>query len=164
MASTVLTLQKTAVPENTITAMSHNSTMTAKDIQSIIKEQAGDAVWDFIAPLLEETTDKTLLMATSTRFNILNQKPLAHDTLINLKRVNDVRYLNKFFEAINALLPEGGLYINSVQTYKIRKDRILNRFPIGINWFIYFFDVLFKRVFPKLPITKKDLFLCYSGK
>ena len=163
MASTVLTLQKTAVSENTIAAMPHNSTMTAKDIQGIIKEQAGDAVWDFISPILEESVEKTLLMATSTRFNILNQKPLSHNTLINLKRVNDVRYLNKFFEAINGLLPDSGLYINSVQTYKIRKDRILNRFPVGINWIIYFFDVLFKRVFPKLPVTKKIYFYVTQG-
>jgi len=164
MASTVLSVQTTTVFENDKTTIVPNKLqMTSTDLQGIIKEQAGTAVWDFIAPLLEESTKKTVLMATSTRFNILNQKPLAHDTLINLKRVNDVRYLNKFFEAINSILPEGGLYINSVQTYKIRKDRILNRFPVGINWFIYFFDVLFKRVFPKLPVTKKIYFYMTQG-
>lgn len=137
--------------------------MTSKDFQGIIKEQAGEDVWEFISPLLQESTGKTLLLATSTVFNILNQEPLAHDTLINLKRVNDVRYLNKFFEAVNGNLPNGGLYINSVQTYTIRKDRILKRFPMGINWIIYSFDVLFKRVFPKLPVTKKIYFYMTQG-
>lgn len=164
MASTVLSVQTASVLENdNIASVPNNKQMTSKDLQGIIKEQAGDAVWDFISPLLENSTEKTLLMATSTRFNILNQKPLAHDTLINLKRVNDVRYLNKFFESINDLLPEGGLYINSVQTYKIRKERILKHFPVVINWFIYSFDVLFKRVFPKLPITKKIYFYVTQG-
>ncbi|MCK9451402.1 MAG: sugar transferase [Bacteroidales bacterium] len=164
MASTLIATQATSIRENDKLPTETISTqMTSKDLQGIIKEQAGNAVWDFIKPLLQESSDKTLLMATSTRFNILNQKPLAHDTLINLKRVNDVRYLNKFFEAINALLSEGGLYINSVQTYKIRKNRILSRFPIGINWFIYSFDVLFKRVFPKLPLTKKLYFYVTQG-
>ncbi|MDY0077668.1 MAG: sugar transferase [Bacteroidales bacterium] len=164
MASTVLGVQTTAVLENeNIAGIPNYPQIKSSELQGIIKEQAGDMVWEFIAPLLQQSTDKTLLMATSTRFNILNQKPLAHDTLINLKRVNDVRYLNKFFEAINSILPEGGLYINSVQTYKIRKDRILTRFPIGINWFLYFFDVLFKRVFPKLPFTKKIYFYVTQG-
>jgi len=165
MASTVLTLQLSPDLENnvTLTNMKKSDSPNMTDLQRIIIEQSGTVVWEFIAPLLKESQGDTLLMATSTRFNMLNQKPLAHQNLINLKRINDVRYLNKFFEAINMLLPEGGLYINSVETYKIRKERILNRFPVVLNWFIYFFDVLFRRVFPKLPLTKKLYFYMTQG-
>jgi lipopolysaccharide/colanic/teichoic acid biosynthesis glycosyltransferase len=161
MAYTVLSIQGTTELSEYETL--REELMTTQDIKSIIIEQAGPEVWAFVAPQLASNPEQALLMATSTRFNIVNQKPFVHQQLINLKRINDVRYLNKFFEAINGILPEGGIYINSVETYKIRKDRILNRFPIVINWIIYFIDVLFRRVFPKLPITKKLYFYMTQG-
>lgn len=165
MESIMLTLEMAPELESELISASNNRPVTrSKGIKDIVIEETGSDVWEFISPILEASTDSAYLVATSTRFNILNIKPKDNDTVINLKRVNDVRYLNKFFEAINSILPEGGLYINSVETYSIRKERILKRFPIGINWFIYFFDVLFKRVFPKLQITKRIYFYLTQGR
>ncbi len=165
MASTTINLQFTSELETTLSPTTNTGQEGTKtdDLQEIIIEQAGPEVWKFVSPLLDENSGSTLLMATSTRFNVLNQKALKHQNLINLKRINDVRYLNKFFESINTLLPEGGLYVNSVETYRIRKERIIERFPIGINWILYFFDFLFRRVFPKLPLTKKVYFYMTQG-
>lgn len=136
---------------------------THKLIREIIIENYDKVVWDFVAPHLLEQPDENLVLATSTIFNIANQKRNHYKTLINLKRINDVRYLNKFFEAINAILPDGGIYINSVESYRIRKKRILEKYPWGINWFLYSFDVLFRRVFPKLPVTKQLYFYLTQG-
>lgn len=138
-------------------------TMTSKRISEIIIEQSGKEVWDFISPHLSKEPSENLLLATSTRFNILNQPTDTFKKVINVKRINDVRYLNKFFEAINEILPDGGIYINSVETYKTRKDRILKKYPCCINWIIYTIDVILKRVFPKLPLTKKIYFLATQG-
>ncbi|MDP3462565.1 MAG: sugar transferase [Bacteroidales bacterium] len=132
-------------------------------MEKLIVEHAGQKVWDFVRDYVPSDKSKVLFVATSTRFNILNQPEVSFHALINIKRINDVRYLNKFFEAINARLTDGGIYISSVETYRIRKARILARFPWGINWIMYFFDVLFRRVFPKLPITKKLYFYMTQG-
>src|SRR5690554_6948181 len=115
MASTAINLQFTSDLEPTLSPTTNTGQEGKKinDLQEIIIEQAGPEVWKFISPLLDENRGSTLLMATSTRFNVLNQKALQYQNLINLKRINDVRYLNKFFESINILLPEGGLYVNS---------------------------------------------------
>lgn len=131
--------------------------------QQIITQHAGKEVYDFVSQHLDTDSTKTLLLATTTAFNILNQEPENFNVLINLKRINDVRYLNKFFEAINSILPMGGIYINSVETYRIRKQRILERFPFGIKWIVYSFDVLFRRVFPKLKFTKRLYFYMTQG-
>lgn len=134
-----------------------------KNFQQIVKEQAGDEVSQFVFSHLDPRPSKNLFIATSTVFNILNQQPGTYNNIINLKRINDVRYLNKFFEAINALLPADGIYINSVETYRIRKERILRRYPPLLNWMFYSIDVLFRRVFPKLPFTKQIYFYMTQG-
>lgn len=135
----------------------------ASSIEGIISEHAGKKVWEFVSPHICTDLTKCLVLATSTTFNIRNQPKDKFETLINLKRVNDVRYLNKFFEAINAILPVGGIYINSVQTHRLRKEKILNRFFWPLSWFVYTIDVILRRVFPKLPVTKKIYFFVTQG-
>ncbi len=144
-------------------AITYSPVMPTKPIKDIVIEQAGEKVWQFVEPHVCSEPSKCLLLATSTIFNIKNQPDNTYETLINLKRVNDVRYLNKFFEAINALLPDGGIYINSVQTHSLRKAKILKRFFWPLNWIVYTIDVILRRVFPKLPITKKIYFFITQG-
>lgn len=134
-----------------------------KSFKDIVIDQVGIEATEFVFNFLDPKPSKNLFVATSTSFNILNQPDHTYHTLINLKRINDVRYLNKFFEAINAILPVGGIYINSVETYRIRKERILRRYPPMINWILYTIDVLFRRVFPKLPFTKQIYFYMTQG-
>ena len=102
-------------------------------------------------------------MSTNTRFNILNLPLQEYDLLINLKRVNDIKYINKFFQSVNSKLKQNGLYIASVETNDLRKKRILAKFPRGLNQVAYIFDFLIKRVAPKLPVTKKLYFFFTRG-
>lgn len=159
-----ITIGKLAQKQQSISEMlDQPSVRVSANMENLITEHAGKAVWEFVKPYLPGSRNKIFFIATSTRFNILNQEDESFEAVINIKRVNDVRYLNKFFEAINAKLEMGGIYINSVETYRIRKQRILKRFPWGINWMLYSFDVLFRRVFPKLPISKKLYFYMTQG-
>ena len=80
-------------------------------------------------------------------------------SILNLKKVNDIRYINKFFETINTILPNSGLYLGKVVTYPNRRSAILNKYPPILNKLIYFIDYIFYRVIPKLPILKKNIFL-----
>lgn len=83
--------------------------------------------------------------------------------LINLKPINDFKRINKFFEAVNAKLPLGGLYIDSVITNETIRTQIMRMFPRGINKIIYSFYYFFKRLLPKLPIIKKFYFFLTNG-
>lgn len=106
----------------------------------------------------------TEIISTSTIFNVNRIKENSISNIINLKNINDVRYINKFFEAVNSKLPIYGLYFGCVETYANRKKVILNKYPRFINYFIYFIDTLFKRVIPKLKFTKKLYFYLTKGK
>ncbi len=106
--------------------------------------------------------NKTLYIATITKFNIEHQN-IDFQIIVNFKRINNCKRINKFFEAVNRKLPIGGLYISKVETYTLRKERILKKFPFGINYVYYCLDFVFKRVFPKLFLTKWLYFFITRG-
>lgn len=127
-------------------------------------EYSGQKLFDFICSKLSSDKNKVSVVATTTLFNIQNQQFDQYNTIINLKKVNDVRYLNKFFETINAKLPVGGVYINSVETFFVRKWTLLKKYPWGINYIIYSIDFFFRRMCPKLAFTKRFYFYITGGK
>jgi lipopolysaccharide/colanic/teichoic acid biosynthesis glycosyltransferase len=120
-------------------------------------------VFDFIFRYAPIDSPNTLIVNTNSRFNIDMQLQKHFEAIVNLERINDIRYLNKFFEAVNEKLPVGGIYVNHVETKDLRKKRILNKFPFGINYLLYFFDFIIKRVFPKFAPTKKLYFFLTRG-
>jgi lipopolysaccharide/colanic/teichoic acid biosynthesis glycosyltransferase len=87
-----------------------------------------------------------------------------HQLIIKEERINDIRYLNKYFEAINNSLKNGGIFQGNVETYSVRRNRILKKFPRPFNRIYLFFDVLLVRVSPKLRITKNLYFIITKGK
>jgi len=80
------------------------------------------------------------------------------------ERINDVRFLNKYFEQINTSLMDGGIFKGNVETYSVRRNRILKKFPAPFNRIYLFFDTLLVRVSPKLWITKNLYFNITRGK
>jgi lipopolysaccharide/colanic/teichoic acid biosynthesis glycosyltransferase len=156
-------------PGETITETINRPPITQQGASSfealakIIREETDKHVVQFIEKYLTHNLTGTAIVSTTTRFNILNLPVDKYDVLINLKRLNDIKYVNKFFEAANSKLTHGGIFIAWVETYGMRKKRLLAKFPGGINYLIYSIDFLLKRVFPKLPITKNVYFFLTRG-
>lgn len=119
--------------------------------------------YDFIFSYARIDTPNTLIISTISRFNIDSQLTADFESIVNIGRINDIRYLNKFFESANAKLPVGGLFIDFVETKDQRKQRILRKYPPILNYIFYFFDFMIKRVFPKFLITKKIYFFLTRG-
>lgn len=132
--------------------------------EKLIIEQIGLKAFHFIKRHVNLTNGTTALLATTTRFNIDKLPKNKFHTIINLKKVNDMRRINKFFEAVNAKLPIGGTFISMAETYVNRKERILSKSLFPFNWIHYSADVLVKRVFPKVPVTKQLYFSMTKGK
>lgn len=84
--------------------------------------------------------------------------------IINLYRVNDIRYINKYFEKINSKLSKGNVFICCVETFNARKRKkyIYNIFFLG---FIYnVLEFIFLRIIPKIKILRYFYFLITNGK
>ena len=133
-------------------------------IKNIIIDESGTDVYRFVAKYIDVGNPKNLLISTTTKFNIDKLPDNTFKSVTNLHKINDIRRLNKFFESINTKIPYGGVYINSSETYPLRRERIMKKYPPVINRVYYFFDFIFTRIFPKLPITKKIYFFITIGR
>ncbi len=84
--------------------------------------------------------------------------------IVNFHRINDIRWINKFFEEVNKSLPVDGVFIGCVETKALRKKRILAKYPPVLNWLYYIADFIFKRIFPKVPLLKSIYFKMTNGR
>ena len=131
--------------------------------ETILKE-FGNKIYDFITAYAPIESDNSMVIMTNDTFNIKSLSDNYFNAIINLKRINDTKYINKLFEAVNAKLPADGIFIGCVETNELRKKRIINKYPVGFAQVYYIFDFIFKRIFPKLPITKKIYFKITAGR
>ena len=109
-------------------------------IKNIIINESSENIYDFISKYIDVGNPENLILSTTTKFNV-DQLPVNRfRCLINLQNINDIRRINKFFESVNEKLPDGGVFISSAETYQLRKERILSKYPPVISHIYYFFD------------------------
>ena len=119
---------------------------------------------NFIKKHFNLSLDNNYLISTSNEYNLENLDIGKFSLIINLKKVNDIRYINKFFETVNRALPNSGLYLGLVVTYPNRRKVMFKKYPPILNKLLYFIDFIFSRISPKLPIVKKLYFYLTKGK
>ncbi|MBN1337742.1 MAG: sugar transferase [Bacteroidales bacterium] len=134
-----------------------------EQVKKIIIQESGEEVYKFISEYADVGHPQSLLVSTRNKFNIEKLPAEKYFSIINLHRVNDFGRINKFFETVNDKLPMGGQFIGNAETYMLRKEKILKKYPVIINRIIYFFDFVFTRVIPKLPVTKNIYFYITLG-
>jgi lipopolysaccharide/colanic/teichoic acid biosynthesis glycosyltransferase len=131
--------------------------------EEYLRNEIGEEAYQYILHYAALDSPNTLVVATTTRFNIDAQIQPTFECILNVRRVNDFRYINKYFESVNAKLTVGGLFIDYFETKNMRKARILRKFPPGLNYLYYGLDFIIKRVFPKFALTKKLYFILTRG-
>ena len=132
-------------------------------MRELVVRESGKEVFEFMSKYVDVSSADTLIVATTTAFNIEKQFQPTFETIVNLRRINDIRRINKFFEVVNAKLEYGNIFISSAETYTLRKKRILNKFPPVLNWIYYTADFMVKRVSPKVWGLKKIYFFITRG-
>ncbi len=132
-------------------------------MKNLIIEKSGKEALDYFERHIDVTSKTTFVVSTTNLFNILNTN-YQPNAIINLSRTNDIRFINKFFEAANSKLKNGDIFIGCVETITSR----MKRMPIGkipIVGTIYFtFEFIFNRLSPKIIGLKKIYFLLTRGR
>jgi hypothetical protein len=123
----------------------------------LIKEQGIDAI-DFITKYTGNAFESTLILKTNNVFNIETIDPDSYKIIVNLNKINDINGINSFLSTVNSKLPENGIFINCVETYIQRKKRLLKKYPFIVAQIYFFLDFIFKRIFPKLVLTRSLYF------
>jgi len=139
-----------------------NNSFTFNPVESDIV--ANPKLSNFINLYFDLSSRSNYFTSSSDQINLEKLTFGKFSSILNLKKVNDIRFINKFFETVNTILPSSGLYLGKVVTYPNRRSSILKKYPPILNKIIYFFDYIFSRVLPKLPITKNLYFHLTKGK
>jgi len=122
-----------------------------------------DEVVEYCSKFVDCFSETTLVLSTTTPFNVLNHFGDV-EAFINLKRINDIRYINKFFEAVNSKLQKGDLFIGNVETFSQRRDRKkIGKIPV-VRQLYFLTEFIFLRVFPKIWGLKKIYFFITRGR
>ncbi len=83
---------------------------------------------------------------------------------MNLHELNDIRRINNYLITVSSCLIEGGIFIGKFETNKLRRHRFECTYPFYLARFLYFVDILWRRVTPKLPFLKKIYFFISQGR
>jgi Ca2+/Na+ antiporter len=123
-------------------------------------------VFDFLDHTLDLSSIIIAESAIIHRSEMYHQKttdPPYIRLLINLERVNNIRRVNRYFlEAHKILLPVG-YFVGRVNTIALYRRRFFEKYPKYFSQIFYFINYIFRRVFPKLSITKKLYFMITKG-
>jgi len=161
---TALRTQKANGNELAEEQINDESISFSKKQSLIISEACSKQALEFLQRDSAFSPNEILLLHTSNIINLKAQVKEHHRSIINLNRVNDIRYLSKFFEAVNENLPVNGSFNCCVETKNLRKQRIFRKYPFLINYFYYYFiDFPIKRIFPKFKMTKGLYFFLTKG-
>ncbi|GJQ31436.1 MAG: hypothetical protein HBSAPP04_02750 [Ignavibacteriaceae bacterium] len=128
-----------------------------------IANTVGAQALKFIREHVNLSNPATKVLHTSSKFNVESLPDDEVADFVNIRTMNHIRYLNKFFEAVNRKLPDNGIFIGTFETFGQRRRRIFNRYKKWIAAPVYFVDFMFHRVFPKLKITRKIYFFLTGG-
>jgi lipopolysaccharide/colanic/teichoic acid biosynthesis glycosyltransferase len=107
---------------------------------------------------------KTLVLHSETYFNIENELPESRQIFINLHKINDFRRINLYLIKVNEMLQDGGVFICHGQTITQRRNSTYKRWTPYLGVFVYFFDFILRRVFPKMPVLQGWYFALTKGK
>lgn len=142
-----------------ITELLHEQDLSKEDF---IKVKIGKTAYTKVVE--DSLSEESCQVFSSISHESLETLDEGWKTLISLERLNNVRYLNKFLEAINSKLITGGEFIGRFEEYNSRKRRIIHPQRKPLNYIVHSGDILFNRVGPKIPVSKKIYFGITKGK
>ncbi|MFC2089084.1 sugar transferase [Calditrichota bacterium] len=125
------------------------------------------SLFDFINSRINlEKIDEndTCVLNTHTLFNIEILQDHSIGLFINLHKINDMRWLNRYFLEVHKKINNGGFFIGSVDTIKTYKTRFYKKYSRLLATLLYPLNFIYKRVLPKLPVIKKIYFIITKGK
>lgn len=111
-------------------------------------------------------TSQSAMMHTDKLFNIGIMENCQNKLIINLHKINDIRFLNQYFLLAHDKLKTHGYLVGKAHTLDTHRAYFMNQFPgqSHLARVLYILDFIWNRMFPKLPGIKKIYFALTKGK
>ncbi len=104
------------------------------------------------------------LMSTDNMFNLDVMEKEGMNLIINLHKINDVRWFNRYFLLSHEKLRPGGYLVGKAHTTATQRDYYLNKYPGVTGQILYVLKFIWGRVCPKLPWVQKIYFSITKGR
>ncbi len=104
------------------------------------------------------------IYSTITLENIEILRNKSKNLLVNLHKLNDIRYLNQYLITCHQKLVPNGLLVGYLLPIDTTFHRLKSKMPKLLFTIIYPFHFIFNRVFPKIPKIDKLYFAVTKGK
>ena len=107
---------------------------------------------------------ETFVLDTLTPYNVENVNNNSLELFINLHKVNDFRYLNRYFLEVHKKFFNGGYFVGKARTIETHRKAFFVKYPRYFAEIFYVVNFVFARVIPKLPGLKRIYFALTRGK
>lgn len=107
---------------------------------------------------------ETTLVNSNDMFNLMTINSWPVRLFINLRKINDVRRINRYFLEVHNTLMNGGYFFGMAHTIDTHRKWLFKKYPKYIANGIYFIDFIVNRVFPKFPWIKQVYFSFTKGR
>jgi Ca2+/Na+ antiporter len=104
------------------------------------------------------------IMSSPDIFNVKIIKNHSLKLLINFHKLNDIRWINRYFLEIHEKLANGAYLVGRAQTADIHKENFFKKYPKYYAEVLYLLHFVFYRIFPKIPKIRKIYFSLTKGK
>lgn len=124
-------------------------------------------IFDFVRNTIDLSRFDYSAVAIMSSQDVFNVEILDNHSLkllLNLRRLNDIRWINRYFLEVHKKLINGAYFVGRADTINTHKKRFFKKYPKYIAEIFYFINFIFFRVFPKLPEIKKIYFALTKGK
>ncbi|MBK7499001.1 MAG: sugar transferase [Ignavibacteriales bacterium] len=116
------------------------------------------SVLDNMLDLKSFDTRKTVIIESDEPNNVSSLQPGSQQLFVNLHILNDQIQLNDYILDVRNTLADGGVFVGALLPHHYRYQRFIKTYSFWTANMFYFFDFMWKRVFPKLPITREIYF------
>lgn len=104
------------------------------------------------------------VLDTRTDINIVNLKSESISLLINLHKLNDIRWINRYLLTLYEKVSIGGYIVGNLQTNEQYKEQFFCKMPSYLARVLFIPNFIFRRAIPKLPFFKQIYFSLTDGK
>lgn len=134
------------------------------DLKDTICTFSGQKCFDVLSQHYDLKSGAVYVNFSANYLDIKAKRNNKYSAFVNLERLNNMRGINNLFNVLNQKLPDDGHVVCCYESKSTRKKNILNSFPFGINYIYYFFNYIYRRIIPKLFLTRRLYYDITHGK
>jgi len=124
-------------------------------IHEVILSISNEQSYQMLVDKANLNNRRTKVVVNRDRVVFMQIPDYQYDTLVDMTLLNDAKGINRRFCIANNKLPDNGRYICCFRPQDVAKQKVLNRYPKGINYIMYFFWFIYRRVLPRMLLMSR---------